>query len=113
MTAIEAKCSDEWVRVQPGFHLGDAVTDGALRHALYCDLEHIRCGECGQSILRTASVQGRYPFSSAVLNARVIAHCMQAHGWTRETIPNSGEDGILWRRQAKCQDQFSRITTGT
>lgn len=51
------------------------------------DTVHRGCGLCGQSI-NVDSVKGvKYEYSSTELDGLVLAHLIQRHGWTRETIP--------------------------
>lgn len=44
------------------------------------------CGECGQAIMVSWNDKGRFEYNQDQVDGLKLAHLIQAHGWTRETI---------------------------
>lgn len=68
------------VPVRPQFAIAADVIEAASRWRLLGDPPHLRCVKCRQSVATAHSL------TVAELSLTVLAHLMQAHGWTRETV---------------------------
>jgi hypothetical protein len=73
------------VPVHPAMAISPAVLRATAHWKLSLDAPHIRCLPCGQSVM-----QARSPWTLDELSGPLLAHLMQAHAWTRETVP--GDD---------------------
>lgn len=59
-----------------------AVLQAAEDWVVYGEGPHLRCRGCDQSVITTGTL------TIGALSTAVLAHLMQRHGWTRETVPN-------------------------
>ena len=87
------KLSEERVVPQPEFAVSESVWDGVrswetvLRpaHDAVHTVNQV-CGECGQAIVVLWNDKGRYEYGQDQVDALKLAHLIQAHGWTRESV---------------------------
>lgn len=82
MPSTEARVNGPVVPVDPAAAIAAEVTARARERQVMADLGHVRCYACLQSIFR---IQDGTVFSLTDLEGCLLAHLMQAHGWTRET----------------------------
>jgi hypothetical protein len=69
------------VMVHPSFRIADHVIRESGRWILYTEGERVRCFLCKQSVIAGS-------FRTDDLSTALLAHLMQKHGWTRETVPH-------------------------
>lgn len=70
------------IRVRPEFAIAPHVLEAAAGWRLLGEPPHLRCVKCKQAVITTHSL------TVGELSASVLAHLMQAHQWTRETVPD-------------------------
>ena len=66
--------------VSPQFAIAPDVLLSAQQWRLYGEAPYLRCRKCQQAVMTA------HALSVAELSACVLAHLMQAHGWTREEV---------------------------
>lgn len=87
------RLSEERVVPGPEFAVSEQVWDGVRSWETVLrpnrDAAHTTqyvCGECGQGIAVAWNDKGRYTYSQDQLDGLKLAHLIQQHGWTRETV---------------------------
>lgn len=87
--------SEERVPLPPGFEIAQHVRGAAAMWPLQrIERVDMVCGyraglggrSCGQVIVPVRMDEGLYEYSDEEYEGLVLAHLMQCHGWTRETI---------------------------
>lgn len=100
---LEAVDASPRVALPAGFAIASHVLEAAARWPITLDVEsddgvdYYRCGTCGQGIAPAGTrtereagdrfvpgLPGRYVYDPEQLRGLVVAHLMQAHGFTRE-----------------------------
>lgn len=81
MVSVEAKVDGPLTPIKPEFAIEGIVISRARGQVVWRDADRLRCADCNQSVLW---IKDRMHFTMNDLEAVILGHLMQQHGWTRE-----------------------------